>query len=145
MYKRKRKKDVTFEPDMEITELADGGAEIGPAGDAPIDQSQIPFDANLAGYSLDMLCGCSCADPIVEGCTNAHCTQRRTETHSAPLAARIKCSSVTNPCSSCVQAVCTHFVHTGRRGPDTRTKRRTATTESGTQHRQPFTLVLLKH
>ena len=50
-------KDVTFEPDMEITELADGGAEIGPAGDAPIDQSQIPFDANLAEYIDDIELG----------------------------------------------------------------------------------------
>ena len=40
-------KEVTFEPDLEITELADGGAEVGPAGGAPVDQSQIPFDANL--------------------------------------------------------------------------------------------------
>ena len=50
-------KDVTFEPGMEITELDDGGAEIGPAGDAPIDQSQIPFDANLAEYIDDIELG----------------------------------------------------------------------------------------
>ena len=50
-------KTVTFEPDLEITELADGGAEIGPAGDAPIDQSQIPFDANLAEYIDDIELG----------------------------------------------------------------------------------------
>tara|TARA_R100001594_G_scaffold1415_3_gene6171 strand:+ start:613 stop:3156 length:2544 start_codon:yes stop_codon:yes gene_type:complete len=43
-------KSVSFEPDMEITELEDGGAEIGPAQDQSIDQTQIPFDANLAEY-----------------------------------------------------------------------------------------------
>jgi len=43
-------KDVQFDPDMEITEMEDGGVEIGPSGNQPIDQSQIPFDANLAEY-----------------------------------------------------------------------------------------------
>ena len=50
-------KEVTFEPDLEITELADGGAEVGPAGGAPVDQSQIPFDANLAEYIDDIELG----------------------------------------------------------------------------------------
>jgi hypothetical protein len=43
-------KEVQFEPDVEITELPDGGAEINTDPNAPIDQSQIPFDANLAEY-----------------------------------------------------------------------------------------------
>tara|TARA_E500000305_G_scaffold109932_1_gene116284 strand:+ start:4289 stop:6841 length:2553 start_codon:yes stop_codon:yes gene_type:complete len=43
-------KDVQFDPDMEITEMEDGGVEIGPSGNQPIDQTQIPFDANLAEY-----------------------------------------------------------------------------------------------
>jgi len=43
-------KQVNFEPDVEITELPDGGAEINTDPNAPIDQSQIPFDANLAEY-----------------------------------------------------------------------------------------------
>ena len=43
-------KTVEFESDVEITELADGGAEINSDPNAPIDQSKIPFDANLAEY-----------------------------------------------------------------------------------------------
>ena len=43
-------KEVQFEPDVEITELSDGGAEINTDPNAPIDQSQVPFDANLAEY-----------------------------------------------------------------------------------------------
>ncbi len=43
-------KEVQFEPDIEITELPDGGAEINTDPNAPIDQSQVPFDANLAEY-----------------------------------------------------------------------------------------------
>ena len=43
-------KEVNFEPDVEITELPDGGAEINTDPNAPIDQSQIAFDANLADY-----------------------------------------------------------------------------------------------
>ena len=43
-------KEVQFEPDVEITELPDGGAEINTDPNAPIDQSQIPYDANLAEY-----------------------------------------------------------------------------------------------
>ena len=41
---------VNFESDVEITELADGGAEINSNPNAPMDQSQIPFDANLSEY-----------------------------------------------------------------------------------------------
>ena len=43
-------KEVNFEPDVEITELPDGGAEINTDPNAPIDQSQIAYDANLADY-----------------------------------------------------------------------------------------------
>ena len=43
-------KEVQFEPDVEITELPDGGAEINTDPNAPIDQSQVPFDANLSEY-----------------------------------------------------------------------------------------------
>ena len=28
------------------------------------------LDPNLAGYSLDMLCGCACPDPVVPTCTD---------------------------------------------------------------------------
>jgi hypothetical protein len=41
---------VEFEPDVELTEMQDGGAEVNFDPNAPIDQSQIPFDANLAEY-----------------------------------------------------------------------------------------------
>ena len=43
-------KQVNLDPNVEITELPDGGAEINTDPNAPIDQSQIPFDANLAEY-----------------------------------------------------------------------------------------------
>jgi hypothetical protein len=43
-------KTVEFEPDVEITEMADGGAEINTNPNAPIDQSQIPFNSNLSEY-----------------------------------------------------------------------------------------------
>ena len=41
---------VDFESDVELTETPDGGAEVNFDPNAPIDQSQIPFDANLAEY-----------------------------------------------------------------------------------------------
>ena len=41
---------VDFESDIELTETPDGGAEVNFDPNAPIDQSQIPFDANLAEY-----------------------------------------------------------------------------------------------
>ena len=40
----------TMEGGVEITELEDGGAEINSDPNAPVDQSQIPFNANLADY-----------------------------------------------------------------------------------------------
>jgi len=43
-------KQVNLDPNVEITELPDGGAEINTDPNAPVDQSQIPFDANLAEY-----------------------------------------------------------------------------------------------
>jgi hypothetical protein len=43
-------KTVEFEQDVEITKMADGGAEINTDPNAPMDQSQIPFDANLSEY-----------------------------------------------------------------------------------------------
>ena len=43
-------KVVDFEPEVELTDLPDGGAEVNFDPNAPIDQSQIPFDANLADY-----------------------------------------------------------------------------------------------
>ena len=41
---------VDFESDVELIETPDGGAEVNFDPNAPIDQSQIPFDANLADY-----------------------------------------------------------------------------------------------
>jgi hypothetical protein len=41
---------VEFEPDIELTDLPDGGAEVNFDPDAPIDKSKIPFDGNLAEY-----------------------------------------------------------------------------------------------
>ena len=41
---------VNFESDVELTETPDGGAEVNFDPNAPIDQSQIPFDGNLAEY-----------------------------------------------------------------------------------------------
>mgnify|MGYP006400407675 FL=1 len=41
---------VDFESDVELTETPDGGAEVNFDPNAPVDQSQIPFDANLAEY-----------------------------------------------------------------------------------------------
>ena len=41
---------VDFESDVELIETPDGGAEVNFDPNAPIDQSQIPFDANLAEY-----------------------------------------------------------------------------------------------
>ena len=43
-------KVVDFESDVELTDLPDGGAEVNFNPNAPIDQSQIPHDANLAEY-----------------------------------------------------------------------------------------------
>ena len=43
-------KVVDFDTDVELTDLPDGGAEVNFNPNAPIDQSQIPFDANLADY-----------------------------------------------------------------------------------------------
>ena len=43
----------TMEGGVEITELEDGGAEINSDPNAPVDQSQIPFNANLADYIED--------------------------------------------------------------------------------------------
>ena len=43
-------KDVLFEPDVNIEELPDGGADINFDPNAPIDQSQIKFGDNLAEY-----------------------------------------------------------------------------------------------
>ena len=42
--------EPTMEGGVEITELEDGGAEINTDPNAPVDQSQIPFNANLADY-----------------------------------------------------------------------------------------------
>ena len=39
-----------FEPDVNIEELPDGGADVNFDPNAPIDQSQIPFNGNLAEY-----------------------------------------------------------------------------------------------
>ncbi len=41
---------VEFEPDIELTDLPDGGAEVNFDPNAPIDKSKIPFDGNLAEY-----------------------------------------------------------------------------------------------
>jgi len=41
---------TSMEQGFEITNLEDGGAEINSDPNAPIDQSQIPFNANLADY-----------------------------------------------------------------------------------------------
>ena len=41
---------VDFESDVELTETPDGGAEVNFDPNAPIDKSNIPFDANLADY-----------------------------------------------------------------------------------------------
>ena len=43
-------KSVDFEPDVDINELEDGGADVNFDPNAPVDQSQIPFNANLADY-----------------------------------------------------------------------------------------------
>ena len=43
-------RDVNFEPDVDIQGLPDGGADINFDPNAPIDQSQIPFNANLADF-----------------------------------------------------------------------------------------------
>ena len=39
-----------LEPDVNIEELPDGGADVNFDPNAPIDQSQMPFDANLSDY-----------------------------------------------------------------------------------------------
>ena len=44
---------VTSEGGAQITNLPDGGADINTDPNAPIDQSQIPFEANLADYIED--------------------------------------------------------------------------------------------
>ena len=44
------KKSVAFEPDVDINELPDGGADVNFDPNAPIDTSQIPFGDNLAEY-----------------------------------------------------------------------------------------------
>ena len=41
---------VDFESDVELTETPDGGAEVNFDPNAPIDKSNIPFDANLVDY-----------------------------------------------------------------------------------------------
>ncbi len=41
---------VAFEPDVDINELPDGGADVNFDPNAPIDTSQIPFGDNLAEY-----------------------------------------------------------------------------------------------
>ena len=41
---------VDFDSDVELIETPDGGAEVNFDPNAPIDQSQIPFDGNLAEY-----------------------------------------------------------------------------------------------
>ncbi len=38
------------DPNVELTDLPDGGADVNFNPNAPIDQSQIPFDGNLADY-----------------------------------------------------------------------------------------------
>ena len=43
-------KDVNFEPDVDIQGLPDGGADVSFDPNAPVDQSQIPFNANLADF-----------------------------------------------------------------------------------------------
>ena len=45
--------NVTTEGGVEITNLPDGGAEINTDPNAPIDQSQIPFNGNLANFIED--------------------------------------------------------------------------------------------
>ena len=46
-------KQVNLDPNVEITELPDGWAEINTDPNAPIDQSQIPFNGNLANFIED--------------------------------------------------------------------------------------------
>jgi hypothetical protein len=43
-------RDDLFEPDVDIAELPDGGADVSFDPNAPVDQSQIPFNANLADF-----------------------------------------------------------------------------------------------
>ena len=43
-------KVVDFNSDVELTDLPDGGAEVNFDPNAPVDQSQIPFDGNLAEF-----------------------------------------------------------------------------------------------
>ena len=38
------------DPNVELTDLPDGGADVNFDPNAPVDQSQIPFDGNLADY-----------------------------------------------------------------------------------------------
>ena len=38
------------DPNVELTDLPDGGADVNFNPNAPVDQSQIPFDGNLADY-----------------------------------------------------------------------------------------------
>ena len=45
--------NVTMEDQVEVTELPDGGAEINTDLSETIDQTNIPFDANLADYLSD--------------------------------------------------------------------------------------------
>ena len=41
---------VDFEPDVELTDLPDGGADVNFNPNAPVDKSKIPFEANLADH-----------------------------------------------------------------------------------------------
>ena len=41
---------VEFEPDIELTDLPDGGADVNFDPNKPVDKSQIPFNGNLADY-----------------------------------------------------------------------------------------------
>ena len=43
-------KSVNFEPDVDIQDLPDGGVDVNFDPNAPIDQSQIPFNANLSDF-----------------------------------------------------------------------------------------------
>ena len=45
--------NVTSEGGAQITNLPDGGAEINTDPNAPVDQSQIPFNGNLANFIED--------------------------------------------------------------------------------------------
>ena len=41
---------TNVDPNVELTDLPDGGADVNFNPNAPIDQNQIPFDGNLADY-----------------------------------------------------------------------------------------------